>query len=233
MAWIKDIFSAGEHQPEDWLKRMGEDYPQTESKRQFIKGLCLFAAGAALLSVGTLRDLFLFFFGPRLSKEQEAEMMQTRLARTKATVFQRELELERQQSQYILIGALSDLSQEKGKYFIDYEMSPGLAFLGDNGLPTLLSAKCTHLGCTVGNVVDAEGQILCPCHVSYFNIKTGMPNPGAPAKAPLPKLPWVLMNQQGKIIAAGHAGKPTGLTTAEAVKDTNVYIAKTHEELLS
>lgn len=160
-------------------------------------------------------------------------MMQTRLKRTKATLLQRELELERQQSQHILIGALSDLSAEKGKYFIDYEMRPALAFLGDNGLPTLLSAKCTHLGCTVGNVVNAERQVLCPCHVSYFNIKTGMPNPGAPAKTPLPKLPWVLMDKQGKIIATGHSDKPSGLTTAEAIKDTNVYLAKTREESMS
>jgi nitrite reductase/ring-hydroxylating ferredoxin subunit len=105
---------------------------------------------------------------------------------------ERELEMEREGSNYILVAALSHLNASKGKYFVDYEMQPDLAFLGANGLPLLLSAKCTHLGCTVGNNVNDHGQILCPSHISYFDIKTGQPNHGSPAKAPLPHIGWVL-----------------------------------------
>lgn len=159
--------------------------------------------------------------------------MEIRLKRIEATASQTALELERQQSTYILIGPLSDLLPSRGKYFVDFEMRPALAFVDDKGLPDLLSAKCTHLGCTVGNEVDASGKILCPCHISYFDIKTGMPNPGAPAKAPLAKLPWVLMDKKRKLIACGGGGKPSGSLQAEAIKDADVYIARTHEELVS
>lgn len=45
------------------------------------------------------------------------------------------------------------------------------------------SATCTHQGCTVGSV--ANGNIVCPCHGSEFDITTGNPTHG-PAQKPLP-----------------------------------------------
>jgi nitrite reductase/ring-hydroxylating ferredoxin subunit len=45
------------------------------------------------------------------------------------------------------------------------------------------SAVCTHSGCTVGSVAD--GQIVCPCHNSKFNITDGAVTAG-PADKPLP-----------------------------------------------
>lgn len=45
------------------------------------------------------------------------------------------------------------------------------------------SAICTHQGCVVGEVTD--GQIVCPCHNSHFDITTGDPV-GGPAQQPLP-----------------------------------------------
>ena len=114
-----------------------------------------------------------------------------------------------------------------GKYFIDYQMSPALAFLGKDGLPDLLSAKCTHLGCTVGKQVDAQGKILCPCHVSYFDVTTGQPDANSPAKLPLPHIGWVLMDKSGKVIASrSSAGVTSGDTSINAIKDSSVYIAK-------
>lgn len=45
------------------------------------------------------------------------------------------------------------------------------------------SAICTHQGCPVEKVENAE--IVCPCHGSHFAIATGDPVAG-PAKEPLP-----------------------------------------------
>lgn len=45
------------------------------------------------------------------------------------------------------------------------------------------SAVCTHQGCLVASVTD--GQIVCPCHGSHFDIASGDVLSG-PANAPLP-----------------------------------------------
>ena len=119
---------------------------------------------------------------------------------------------------------------DSGKYFIDYKMQPALAFKGKDGLPLLLSAKCTHLGCTVGNKVDAQGKILCPCHVSYFDIETGKPNEGAPAKDPLPLIGWVLMDERGNILVnRNNKGIITGSLSEDQGARAKVYIAKNQE----
>jgi Rieske Fe-S protein len=195
-------------------------------RRYFLNGILGISAGVALLVMGAFDKVFLFFFGPRLSREEEMAMMHQRIERLKKTAEARQLELEREQSNYILVSPLSDLDSTTGKYFIDYQMSPALAFLGKDGLPDLLSAKCTHLGCTVGNQVDAQGKILCPCHVSYFDVTTGQPNANSPAKAPLPHIGWVLM-KSGKVIASRlSSGQTTGDTKASALEGTSVFIAK-------
>lgn len=211
-----------------------EHYVEEEARRHFLRAGIGIAAGGALLAVGALDKTWRFFFGPRLSKEEEGEMMELRLKRLQATAEQRKLELERQQSNYILIAKLSELNGTKGKYFTDYSMQPAMAFKDKDGLPILLSAKCTHLGCTVGNDVNAKGQILCPCHVSFFDIETGKPNEGAPAKLPLPLLGWVLMDTKGTVLLErNRAGKITGERNASALAEANVYIARAHAEAVS
>ena len=172
------------------------DKMNQQARREFLKGVVGITGGIALFLVGTADKVFEFFFGPRPSKPDELALMRSRIRRLENATRERQLEMEREDSDYILVAALSDLSTTKGKYFIDFDMQPGLAFAGEKGLPNLLSAKCTHLGCTVGNDVNDRGQVLCPCHVSYFDIKTGGPNPGAPAKAPLPHISWVLKNKK-------------------------------------
>jgi nitrite reductase/ring-hydroxylating ferredoxin subunit len=119
------------------------------------------------------------------------------------------------------------LAETKGKYFTDYAMAPGFAFKGKDGQPIVLSAKCTHLGCTVGSEVDGQGRVLCPCHISYFSIATGQPNDGAPAKLPLPPIGWALMDEAGKEVAARRPGQPLqGKVDAELFKKCGLYITK-------
>jgi len=204
---------------------------QEEARRYFLHGFIGVLAGGALLSVGAVDKLFRFFFGPRLSERQESEVMAERLKRLEATVAQKKLELERQQSEYIFVAKLSELSSNQGHYFIDYKMYPALAFRDADGLPLLRSAKCTHLGCTVGSDVNSEGKILCPCHISYFDIHTGKPNPDSPAKAPLASIGWVLMDQDGKMVASKRPDGPVvGKPDPAATEKYSVFIAKYHEE---
>lgn len=199
----------------------------TTDRRRFIKAVAASLGGAFLLFAGAADKVFRFFFGPRLSREEETKLMKLRLQRLKQTETQRALELEREQSDYILVGALLQLSASEGKYFIDYEMQPALAFLGADGLPNLLSAKCTHLGCTVGNTVNDQGKILCPCHVSYFDVKTGEANSDSPAKLPLPHLGWVLKNKAGRVVTTRSLdGKIIGTTSGAALQECSVYISR-------
>jgi nitrate reductase gamma subunit len=201
-----------------------------ESRRYFLRG-ALGAAGAAfLLSIGVLGKLGQFFRGPALAAEQEAELLQKKLERLELAAAERALEVERIQNPYIFVANLAELSDQDGKYFTDYQMRPALAFKDEQGLPLLISAKCTHLGCTVASTVN-NGRILCPCHVSWFDVKTGKPDPGAPAKVPLPHIGWVLMDPAGKLVASQRPGGPMeGTVDLAQAAGYGVYIAKQFEE---
>ncbi|MDE1920439.1 MAG: Rieske (2Fe-2S) protein [Candidatus Omnitrophica bacterium] len=137
------------------------------------------------------------------------------------------MQLQRLGQDRIYVTSIDSLSPVKGIYFIDYFMRPGLAFCDDNGLPIVISAKCTHLGCTVGNNVDSKGLILCPCHLSRFNIKTGAPIPGSPAKKPLPHLGWALVDAKGKILLTEDPeGRRQGTTDMDTLDGSSLYILK-------
>ncbi len=210
------------------------DNLKVKARRHFLRGAVAIFAGGILLSVGIADKIFRFFFGPRLSEADETAILEERVIRLQESVALKKLELERQHNDYILIASLDSLQAKSGKYFIDYQMRPALAFLGEDGLPILLSAKCTHLGCTVSNTVNDNNQILCPCHVSYFDIKTGQPNAGSPAKLPLDHITWVLMDKDKKIIAWRTAGgKTTGNLDPLAIKGTSVYVPKSKEVKIS
>ncbi len=213
------------HVPE--IVRAAED-----SRRQFLKGMVGVGSAAGLLTVGVMDKLVRFFSGPDMTTEEQAELLTKRLQRLQMTAQERQLELERMRSEYIFVAQLKELSPKDGKYFIDYQMRPALAYRDASGMPILISAKCTHLGCTVGSAVDSNGRILCPCHMSYFDAKTGIPEPGSPASKPLPLLGWVLMDAQGKIlISQGSDGRTEGTAAPEQMEMCGVYIAKQHEEI--
>jgi nitrate reductase gamma subunit len=200
-----------------------------ENRRVFLKGAFGLTAAGGLLTAGVLDKLYFFFRGPRMTHEQQADHLQKKLDRLNMTAEQRELELERMRSPRILVARLAELDPAQGKYFTDYHMRPGLAFIdADTGLPRLISAKCTHLGCTVASLVDNQGRVLCPCHVSYFDLKSGRPTAGSPAKAPLPILGWELIDAQGNVVARRRPGDsaPEGNPSPDELKTCGVYIVR-------
>jgi len=196
-------------------------------RRLFIKASVGLGASAFLLSLGTLDKFFKYFLKQDLTNEQEAHLLSEKLHRLKQSAQEREYELERMSKDDIFVAKLSDLSRTKGKYFIDYQMRPALAFRDEEGYPILLSAKCTHLGCTVGQDLDAQGRVLCPCHISYFDIKTGAPSAGSPAKDPLPHIGWALQDAQGKTLLAQDAdGRREGSVEPSHLENSLLYIVK-------
>lgn len=200
---------------------------EARGRREFIKGAAGAGIAVTLMGVGVMDKLFNFFKGPRLEGEAEVGLLEKKLQRLKQAAEQRTLELERQKNNYILVARYADLQPDKGRYFTDYAMAPALAFKGADGLPLLISAKCTHLGCTVSNELDPQGRLLCPCHISYFDVRTGMPNPGAPAKDPLHAIGWTVMDSQGTVLATRVPGGPvTGEARPEQWAQCGVYIAK-------
>lgn len=200
---------------------------KAESRREFLKAATGLAGGAGLIAIGVTGQTARFLKGPEDNLEAKAELLEKKLQRLQLTAEQRELELERQRRDIILVARYSELVENKGKYFIDYQMAPGLAFKGKDGLPLLISAKCTHLGCTVGSEMDAQGRVLCPCHISYFDVLTGKPNDGAPAKLPLKPLAWALLDAAGKTVLSKAAGQPVqGNATPALLAQCSLYITK-------
>lgn len=211
---------------------MDEKIPQEPSRgrRYFLKGAVGLGIGIVLFGVGALERLIRFFSGPRMSARQESALLEQRLEKHKETAEIEGLEIERLRSEYLPVAKLSELQPKTGKYFFDYQMRPALAFLGEDGLPLLISAKCTHLGCTVDNTVDEHNQILCPCHLSLFSIDTGQPSRG-PATAPLPRLGWVLKDPAGRVVVRqSPGGAVTGKPDKAKLDTYTVFIAKQFKE---
>ena len=151
--------------------RFEQEIQLDNEKRLFLKAAFGAGASVALLSLGVLDKFFRYFLKQDLTNAEESHILSQKLQRLKQSAAERELELERMNKDSIFVAKLSELSRTRGKYFIDYQMRPALAFSDEQGLPILISAKCTHLGCTVGQDLDGQGRILCPCHISYFDIK--------------------------------------------------------------
>lgn len=198
------------------------------SRRYFVRGMTTMILGSTILGVGLLSKAVGYLIGGRnVTHAEHTDLLRKRLARLRETLTASEQELERLNSEYIEVAKLSRLNPSEGKYFIDYNLRPGLAFADDDGLPLLLSAKCTHLGCTVGNKTDDKNRISCPCHLSFFDIKTGQPNQGSPAKRALPALGWVLKDEEGKVVASkAPGGKMEGKPDPDKLDTYTVFIAK-------
>ena len=197
------------------------------ARRNVLIGTAGIIGGSVLLTLGGLDALIRYLLGPRLTREQSVTLDEERLLRLQQTTEERDLVLQREREDYLPVAAVRELNRTVGKYFTDYQMFPALAFLGKDGFPLLISAKCTHLGCTVGNIVNAKNQLLCPCHISYFDVDTGIPTPASPAKLPLPHIGWVLTDPRGREIARQTPdGRRTGSATPQQVRAAYVFIAK-------
>jgi nitrate reductase gamma subunit len=188
---------------------------ENKTKRHFLKALIGVTTGTILLLIGVADKVFPFFLGPTLSRREKAKLLKKKLEKIKQAAKQKELEHERLAHEFIHIADLKDLKKNEGVYFIDYKMKPGLAFKGEDGLPVLYSAKCTHLGCTVANKVK-DGKLLCPCHISHFDIKTGNVIDG-PALEPLPKINYLLKDANNEVVVEVNRAK---------LDEYKVYIAR-------
>ena len=201
-----------------------------DSRRHFVRGAAGVTVASGLLAAGVLDKLVRFFRMPPMTPEQEAELQRKRLERLEMAARERELEIERLTEDYIFVAQLAELSERDGRYFTDYLMRPALAFKDDNGLPLLISAKCTHLGCTVASTVQ-NGQILCPCHMSWFDVKTGKPVRDAVTNVPLPRIGWVLFDLDGQMAASqAPDGEVIGEIDPAQAGSYGVYIARKFEE---
>lgn len=203
-----------------------------ESRRLFLRGAVGLGSAGGLLTIGVMDKLVRFFSGPNMTPEEQASLLTKRLQRLEMTAEERELELERMRNEYIFVANLKDLSPKDGKYFIDYQMRPALAYRDASGLPRLISAKCTHLGCTVASTVDSNGRVLCPCHMSYFDLKTGMPQAGlARDKAVAVAGLGTDGRRRKNSDEPGAEGKTEGEIPADQLDALKVYIAKRYEEI--
>lgn len=169
-----------------------------KTRRYFLKAAGGIIVGAILLLIGTIDIVIPFFRGPSLTKKEKAKLLKEQLERIQALIKQKQLEHERLLNDFIFVANLKDLRQDEGIYFIDYDMKTGLAFLGSDGMPVLYSAKCTHLGCTIINKVT-DGKLLCPCHMSHFEIESGKPLDG-PATTPLARIKYILKDKNSQIV---------------------------------
>jgi Rieske Fe-S protein len=149
------------------------------------------AAGSGLgLFSAALCKVIAYIVGPRLTDADKARLANQSRVALEQEMFLERLRAERLQQPKIRIASLSELTEEKGKLYTDYFLQPGIVFKIDEASCVARSAVCTHLGCTVqADLVD--GKIYCPCHVSYFDVKTGQPLEG-PARIALAEEPLVI-----------------------------------------
>jgi ubiquinol-cytochrome c reductase iron-sulfur subunit len=64
------------------------------------------------------------------------------------------------------------------------------------------SKLCTHAGCPVGLYEQTSRQLVCPCHLSVFDVLDGARAASGPAVRPLPQLP-LGVDADGYVVAAG------------------------------
>ena len=151
-----------------------------------------------MLSGNLLTKIWNFILGPKLTIEQEARLIEKRIQNLERNTVSEKFKEERLVKDKIFICEIKDLKKKEGLSFVDFNLKPALAFLGADDKPILISSVCTHLGCTVQNKLK-KGKLLCPCHISYFEINTGNPIEG-PAKEPLPMIPFIVEDQKIYII---------------------------------
>lgn len=96
----------------------------------------------------------------------------------------------------VRLAPASQLPAGQGATYTDPgDGQPDIVIRDSNGTLAAHSAVCTHAGCTVGY---QGGQIVCPCHASVFDAKTGAVITG-PATVPL--APRKVIQRAGEIYA--------------------------------
>lgn len=81
----------------------------------------------------------------------------------------------------VTVGAVADVPVGGGKVYRDAKI---VITQPTAGQYKAFSAKCTHAGCIVDEIKNA--QIHCPCHYSEFAVADGSVTAG-PAPSPLPE----------------------------------------------
>jgi ubiquinol-cytochrome c reductase iron-sulfur subunit len=90
----------------------------------------------------------------------------------------------------------------------DVVTMPGRETWGPKGY-LAYSKMCTHAGCPVGLYQQLTQQLLCPCHQSLFDVKTGANPVFGPAPRPLPQLP-LMIDSRGFLVAQAGFDQPVG-----------------------
>ena len=162
-------------------------------KRNFLIWLSVSTLSFIALATHLLKKISAYIIGPKLTEKEEARLSEKRLQSLERNITLEKLREERLLKNRIFICELKDLKKKEGISFVDFNLKPSLAFLGKNGNPVLISSVCTHLGCTVQNKLD-KGRLLCPCHITYFDLDGKVLE--GPAKAPLPMIPFVIEEEK-------------------------------------
>jgi ubiquinol-cytochrome c reductase iron-sulfur subunit len=90
----------------------------------------------------------------------------------------------------------------------DVVTMPGRETWGPKGY-LAYSKMCTHAGCPVGLYQQLTQQLLCPCHQSLFDVKTGANPVFGPAPRALPQLP-LMIDSAGFLVAQTGFDQPVG-----------------------
>lgn len=113
-----------------------------KSRRGFLE---IILGGTALATIGAvIYPMFKYITPPKMG---EAKLSQLKLKFTRADI---------------------EAEPKKAKYF-KYGRMLGIIFLNDKNELTALSAKCTHLDCTVQNRPDL-GLLWCSCHNGRYGL---------------------------------------------------------------
>jgi ubiquinol-cytochrome c reductase iron-sulfur subunit len=91
---------------------------------------------------------------------------------------------------------------------VDVVTLPGRETWGPKGY-LAYSKLCTHAGCPVGLYEETLQRLLCPCHQSLFDVKTGANPVFGPAPRPLPQLP-LMIDRAGYLRAQAGYDQPVG-----------------------
>ena len=163
-------------------------------RRDFLIWLPVAIVSFIAIAGNLLSKLCGYIIGPKLTAEQEAKLIEKRIQNLEQTVSLEKLREERLLKNKIFVCNFQDLKKKEGISFVDFSLKPALAFKGNNEEPILISSVCTHLGCTIQSKLN-KGRLLCPCHITYFELETGKALEG-PAKLPLPMIPFVVENEK-------------------------------------